>query len=114
MDVLAVTDKRQGDDGCAGAGRLAGAGSVVEHFAAELVAEDDRLVRAHEVGVTGLGHHVGELVAVVAGVQVRAADAAAQDVDEQLALRRRWGRLVDDLEFGVGASDGFHSAERRR
>lgn len=45
---------------------------MVEDFAAELVAEDDRLVRAHEVGVAGVGHHLGDFVAVVAGVQVGA------------------------------------------
>ena len=68
VDVLATPDQRDGDDGRAGAQRLAGAGPVVEDFAAELVAEHHRLGRAHEVGVAGLGHHVGELVAVVAGV----------------------------------------------
>jgi hypothetical protein len=55
---------------------------VVEDFTAELVAKHDRLVRAGAVGVAGPGHHVGSLVAVVAGVQIRTADATAQDVDE--------------------------------
>jgi hypothetical protein len=63
-------DQREGDDGRACARRLAGAGPVVEDFAAELVSEDDRLVRAHEVGVAGLGHHVGELDTVIASVQI--------------------------------------------
>jgi hypothetical protein len=85
---------------------------VVEDFAAKLVAEDDRLVRAHEVGVAGLGHHVGDFVAVVAGVQVGAADAAAEDVDQQLSLRRHRGRLIDDFKLRVGAGDGLHLAER--
>jgi hypothetical protein len=85
---------------------------VVEDFTAELVAKHDRLVRAHAVGVSGPGHHVGNL-AVVAGVQIRTADAAAEDVDQQLALRRRRGGYVDDLEFGIGAGDCLHGAEPR-
>jgi hypothetical protein len=41
-------------------------------------------------------------------VQVRAADAAAQDVEKQLALRWCRGGLVDDFELGVGARDCLH------
>ena len=70
VDVLATAEKRQGDDWGAGFRRLAGFGTVVDDFAAELMAEDDGLGRAHEVGVAGLVQHLGELVAVVAGVQV--------------------------------------------
>ncbi len=44
LDLLTATDQREGDDGRPGARRLAGAGPVIEDFAAELVAEDDRLV----------------------------------------------------------------------
>ena len=60
--------------------------AVLDDLAAELVADDDLLVGAHEVVVAGLRDHVGELVAVVARVQVRAADAAAQHVEQHLAL----------------------------
>src|SRR5690242_21088664 len=41
-------------------------------------------------------------------MQVRAADAAANDVEEQLALGRRGCGLVDDIELGVGAGDCLH------
>jgi len=47
-------DERNGDDGVAGFHCLARFGSVVKDFATELVAEDDGLVRAHEIGVAHL------------------------------------------------------------
>jgi hypothetical protein len=76
VHLLATAHKRGSNDGGAGARCLASAGTVVEHFTAELAAEYDRLMRARAIGVSGLGHHVGDVVAVVAGMQVRAADAA--------------------------------------
>ena len=68
--------------------------AVVEHLTAELVAEHGRLVGAEDAVVADLAGDVGQLVAVSAGMQVRAADAAAQHLDQQLA----------SLRLGVGSS----------
>ena len=62
---------------------LAASRAVVGDLAAELVAEHDPLVGAHEAVVAGLREHVGLLVGVVARVQVGPADAAAQDVEQR-------------------------------
>lgn len=86
---------------------------VVDDDAAELVAEDDLLVRAHHPRVAELADHVGDLVGVPAGVEVGAADAAAGDVDQQLALARPRRLALDDRELGVFADDGFHRTGRR-
>jgi hypothetical protein len=62
--------------------------AAVEDLAGELVAEHDPLVTGHEPVVSGLVEHVGEFVAVMAGVQVGAADPAAPRLDEHLPLVR--------------------------
>ena len=89
---------------------LAAAGAVLGDLPAELVTEDDLLVRAHEVLVARLDHHVGELVAVMARVEVRAADAAAKDVDQKLALAGHRRLALDDRELGLVAADRLHDS----
>ena len=71
--------------------------------------EDDRLVRAAEAVVAGLRGHVGPVVDPVAGVQVRAADAAARHLDADLAAAGVGLRALLDLELGVLADDGLHA-----
>ena len=88
MHALAAPQQRHRHHRCAGPRALAGAGAEIDYLANEFVPEHDLLVRAHGAVVAGFGRYVGEFVAVMAGVQVGAADAAAQDVDQQLALGR--------------------------
>src|SRR4029079_11437244 len=45
---------------------------------------------------------------MVAGVQVRAADPAPQDLDRDLPLARLWIRQIDYLELRAFAADGPH------
>ncbi len=59
---------------------LARAAAPLAHLADELVAHHRGRRAAHELAVVELDHHLGEVVAVLAGVQVGAADAAAQHV----------------------------------
>ena len=87
---------------------------VVGDLAAELVAEHDPLIGAHEAVVAGLGEHVGRLVGVVAGVEVGAADPAAQDVEQHLPLARLGRWQVDQLELRVLAGDRLHARARSR
>ena len=57
----------------------------------------------HELVVVELLHHLGQLVAVLARVQVGAADAAAQHVEHQLSLVRRGSGQLDHRQLRVGA-----------
>ena len=111
VHLVAAPQQRQGNDRGAGPRGFACPGTVVDDLAAELVSEHDLLIRSHERVVARLGHHVGELVAVAARMQVRAADATPQDVDQHLALGRRRGGPIDDLQLFVGAGDRPHVAE---
>jgi hypothetical protein len=81
---------------------------MIEDLAAELVAEYDLLLRAHETVVAAAHHEVVPVVAVVACVKVRAAYSAAEDAEQDLALLRDRIRPLDDLQFGVLADDGLH------
>jgi hypothetical protein len=110
MHLFAAPQQRHGDDRCAGPRGLAGAGTVIDDLAAELVSEHDVLIRSHEGVVARFGHHVGEFVAVVARMQVRSADATLEHVEQQLPLGRCRSRLVDDLELRVGTGHGLHLA----
>lgn len=76
MNLAPLAQHRQGDDLGPGREPTARARRVAGDLAGELVAEDDRLVRPHEVLVPGLGHHGGQLVAMTRGAEVRAADSA--------------------------------------
>lgn len=77
----------------------------------EFVAEHHLLIRAHEPVVSGLGRDVGDVVAVLASVQVRTADAARQHVEQQLALGRYGGGQFYDLELRIAAADRFHAPQ---
>ena len=96
MNIAAAADHRERDDRRPGGHTLATPGPVLGDLTAELVPEDDPLVGAHEGVVAGLVEHLGKLVAVVAGVQVGAADAATQDVEHDLAPLRAGIRQVDE------------------
>jgi len=58
---------------------------VLDNLAAELVPEYDLLVGAHRAVVAGLRRDLGQLIGVMPGMEVGPADAAAQDLDEDLA-----------------------------
>ena len=107
---LGGADQRHRDDGGAGLGT--GAEAALDHLTAELVAHHHRLGRAHEAVVAGDGGVVGELVAVVAGVQVGAADAARDDVEHELAAGRRGLGDVGDLEPAGLADERPHGVGR--
>ena len=68
------------------------------------------LVGAPEAVIAGALGHLRPLVDAVAGVQVRAADAAAQHLDPHLAASRRRLGQIDDLQLRVLAGDGPHRA----
>jgi hypothetical protein len=75
------------------------------------VAEDHLVVRAPEPVVAEVVGQPGPLVHAVAGVQVRAADAAAQDAQAHLPLLgRRLGPLLD-AQLGVLGDHGSHAAD---
>jgi hypothetical protein len=82
--------------------------AVRSHHAAELVPHDHRLVRPHDPGVADQRGGVGEVVGVMAGVQVRAADPGADHLEEDLALSRLGVEHVGDLEPALGAGHGPH------
>ena len=76
--------------------------------AEELVAQHDLLVGPHEVVVADLDHHLAQLVAVQAGVQVGSADAAALHLDQQLALGGCGGLELGDGEVALVTGDSAH------
>ena len=104
-----AADERQGDDRRPGRHVALAARPVLGDRAGELVAEDDRLVRAAEAVVARARGEVGPVVEAVARVQVRAADAAAQHLEAHLPAPGRGLGPVDDLELGVLADDRAHA-----
>ncbi|CKW37266.1 Uncharacterised protein [Mycobacterium tuberculosis] len=105
---VATPQQRHGDDRGAAPRGPAGAGTVIDHLATELVSEHHLLIRSHEGVVARFGHHVGQFITVQAGMQVRSADTAPQHIEQQLTLGRRRGRPVDYLELCVGAGHRLH------
>ena len=89
---------------------LARARPVLGDLAAELVAEDDPLVRAAEPVVAAAHRHLGPVVGAVTRVEIRPADPAAQCLQPGLALARDRVVELGDLELGVRAHDGLHPA----
>ena len=77
--------------------------------AAELVPEDERLVGAPEAVVAHALRQVRPVVDAVTRVQVRAADAAAQHLEADLARPRVARGPVLDSELTVLADDRFHA-----
>ena len=110
VHLVAAPAKRQRHDRRARRQLPLAPGPVVGDLARELVAEHDPLVGAHEAVVAGLREHVGLLVGVVARVKIGAADPAARDVDEHLALGGLGCRQVDFLEPRALAGDGLQAA----
>ena len=90
---LAVPDDRQSGDQSSRRPLLATLGAVLGDLADELVAHHDVIGRAHEAVVTDLGSDVGGVVAVRAGVQIRAADPGAPHLQQHLTWA--WLRRLD-------------------
>ena len=108
VHLLAATDQRHRDDGGSLVRRLAAPGPVLGDASGELVAEGDRLIRAHEVVVARLDHDVGKLVAVAPRVKVGAADAGARHLDQELPFAG-YGRFAfHDRELSVLARNRLH------
>jgi len=70
--------------------------AVVQHLAAELMAEHDIARQIHRLAAHSLGHP-GHVMGVLAGVEIGAADAAGERFHQHLPCRRlRLGQRVDD------------------
>ena len=105
---LAARIRGRATTGVPGRQLLFAAGAVLGQLAGELVPEDHRLLRAAEAVVARALGQLGPVVDAGAGVEVRAADAAAQHGEADLPLRRLGFGPVDDLELGVLADDSPH------
>lgn len=85
VDRAVTAEHRQRDDVGTSRHGVPAPGAAVDEPAHELVPEDDLLVGAHRALVADVDGDVSELVAVVTGVKVGAADPAPQHLDQQLA-----------------------------
>lgn len=90
---LAVLDDRQCRDQRSRRPLLAALGAVLGDLADEFVSHHDVIGRAHEAVVADLGGDVGGVVAVRAGVQIRAADPGAPYFQQHLTWA--WLRRLD-------------------
>jgi hypothetical protein len=63
---------------------------VVEHFAAEFVAEHDRAVRAHKALEACALQQGSQMVSMMTRVKVAAADPADKRADQHLTRARLW------------------------
>ena len=89
--------RRQRTDAGAGFQLALGAGAVIEHLAAEFVAEHDIAGEVHRLAAGKMPCHFDHAMGMLARVQVGAADAAGQRPDQHLPRGRlRLGHGVDD------------------
>nr|WP_233565614.1 hypothetical protein [Cellulomonas sp. PhB143] len=110
VDLPPAPDHRDGDDGGAHRDRSGAPRADVRDGAVDLVAHDDGLLGAHVAVVAAVLEHLGELVRVPAGVQVRAADAAAVHVQQQLPGAGHRVRELDELELALRDGDRPHAS----
>ena len=89
---------------------LPGAGPVAGDLADELVPEHHLLTGSHEAVVADRRQRVRLGVGVQAGVQVGPADAAAEDVEDDLAGGGLRISQLDQLELGMLDGDSPHQA----
>ncbi len=108
VGVAPAADQRERHDVRALAELAARAATPLAHLAHELVAHDGGRRGPHELVVVELLHHLGQPVAVLAGVQVGAADPAAQHAEHQLPLVGARVRQLDHRQLGVLTRDGSH------
>ena len=116
-DVVGIADALHGvagdrhrhrADQCAGLQALLGARAVLDHLAAELVAEHHVARGVHVPATAGAARALDELLGVFRRVQIGAADAAAQRLHQHLAFGRRGiGDRVDD-DVAVAKDGGAH------
>ena len=83
-------------------------GTVIEDLATELMAEHHRLVGTHEALEAGALQQVGEVMGVVASVQIAAADAADERPHQDLARARRGCGNVFDGKPSVAEDSSTH------
>src|SRR5581483_12089479 len=86
IDPVRPAQQRQPHYGCPRCHRAAAPGSVLSHLTAVLVAEDHLLCRAAKAVITNPLRHICPDVEPMAGMQVRSADSASQDLDSNLPL----------------------------
>ena len=104
----ATADQWERHDVGALAELAARAAPPLAHLADELVAHHGGRRGPHELVVVELLHHLGEPVAVLTGVQVRAADAAAQTPSTSWPLSGVGSGSVHDGQLRVGTRHGPH------
>jgi hypothetical protein len=113
VDASASSQQRKRDDSRPGGRALAAARPMLGDFATELVAEHDRLIGASETVVADADGKLGPLIAAVTGMQVRAADPAAQHLDSHLPGSGHGLGALGHLELGALADDGFDHRRSR-
>ena len=59
---------------------------MVKDLAAELVTKHQFLIGFRKIVVADAPHQLAKVIAVIADMQIRATDAAAQDLEDALAL----------------------------
>mgnify|MGYP006955966897 CR=1 FL=1 len=93
----------------AGLQSLRSAGAVVEDLAAVLVAKDNVLGYVHGFTTGQAGAEGCHLWGMQAGVQIAAADAAGERLDQHLAVPGFWiGQRVDD-DVALAEDGGAHT-----
>ena len=108
MQLVAAPGQRHRDHGRPGRALLPGCWPVSADLSGELVAEHHLLTGTHEAVVADFREHVGLRVGMTTDVQVRSADAAAQNVDDHLTRSGHRSGQIDELQLGVLAHDGLH------
>src|SRR5206468_12744479 len=84
-----------------------GAGAVIDDLAAEFVAKHDVAGEIHRLA-PGLSRHLHHAVGVLARVQIGAADAAGERLDQHLAGARPWLRHPVDDNLTVPENRSAH------
>ena len=110
--LAGATDHRQGHHVPSGGDALTATRAVFRDLAAELVAEDDALIGAHEVPIADFAQHIGQLIAVLSSVEVRSADPATQHPQRDLSPPRAFGGQLRHLQLGLSTNDRLHVPSR--
>ena len=105
--------RRQRTDFGAGLELLRRARTIVEHLAAEFVAEHDVAGKVHRLAAGKMLCQFDHAVRVLARVQVGAADAAGQRLDQHHARARLGFRHLIDDDLAVSENGSAHESSSR-
>ena len=105
--------RRQRTDFRAGLELLRRARTIVEHLAAEFMAEHDVARKIHRLAAGKMLCQFHHAVRVLARVQVGAADAAGQRLDQHHARARLGLRQLIDDDFPVAENGSAHESSSR-